>query len=77
MLLSTFRRGAAAGSGRLLSQALRHGDALLFAGANITLQATALACQLAILHVIPPEQIGVWSFVVLVEGYLLFTQLGV
>jgi O-antigen/teichoic acid export membrane protein len=76
MLLSSLRRGASAPDS-LLSQALRHADALLFAGANITLQATTLVCQLAILHVIPPEQMGVWSFVVLVEGYLLCTQLGV
>jgi O-antigen/teichoic acid export membrane protein len=56
---------------------LRHGNLFLFAGANLLLQATFLVCQFLVLRFIPPEQMGVWAFVALLEGYFLITQLGV
>jgi O-antigen/teichoic acid export membrane protein len=55
----------------------RHVNLFLFTGSNLLLQATTLVCQFWVLRFVPPEQMGVWAFVTLVEGYLLFTQLGV
>ncbi len=41
------------------------------------LRFTQLCCQLVVLKFIPPDLIGVWQFAIVVNTYLLFSQLGI
>ncbi len=36
-----------------------------------------MVCQFWVLRFVPPEQMGVWSFITLLQGYALITQFGI
>lgn len=53
------------------------GELPFFGGASIAAQMVQMACGVAVLRWVPPEQMGIWLTLQVVEAYALWIRLGV
>lgn len=50
---------------------------LIFSGSNVLFQLVTLVAELAILRMVSVNLIGIWQYVLLIQGYVVFTRLGI
>ncbi len=62
---------------KLAGRMKQHRSGLFYAASNSVIQITVLLCQFLSLKFVSPEHIGIWQAAMVIEVYLMISQLGV